>query len=92
MKWWADVGSPEGGRTLIHTCEPEAGSEEGEMSNVWRRFWEDESGQSLVEYVLIIALIAIAVIGSLAFIRDRMKENLTSIADCLGNPEDCPEP
>lgn len=60
------------------------------MSNVWRRFWEDESGQSLVEYVLIIALVAIALIGAIAIMRNRMNDRFNEISDCLNDPENCP--
>lgn len=60
------------------------------MSNVWRRFWEDESGQSLVEYVLIIALVAIALIGAIAVMRNRMDDRFNEISDCLNDPENCP--
>ena len=40
------------------------------MSNLWGRFWNDESGQGLVEYVLIIALIAIGLIAIMVFFRN----------------------
>lgn len=68
-----------------------AGSEEGQMSNVWRRFWEDESGQSLVEYVLIVALVAIALIGAIALMRNAMGNRFNDITECLEgvSPEDC---
>jgi len=36
------------------------------MSNLIRSIWRDESGQDLVEYVLIIVLIALAVVGALS--------------------------
>lgn len=65
-------------------------SEEGQMPNVWRRFWEDESGQSLVEYVLIIALVAIALIGAIAIMRNRMRDQFNEISNCLNEPENCP--
>ena len=41
-----------------------AGQEE-EMKALWNSFVRDESGQSLVEYGLVIALVALAVVGAL---------------------------
>ena len=35
-------------------------------------FWSDERGQGLVEYALIIAVIAIAVIVAMIFLRDQL--------------------
>ena len=35
------------------------------------RFWKDESGQGLVEYALIIALVAIGLIAILTLLRNR---------------------
>lgn len=35
------------------------------MVALWRRLWADEDGQGMAEYGLIIALVAIAVIGAL---------------------------
>ncbi len=37
------------------------------------RFWADESGQGLVEYALIIAVIAITIIIAMIFLRDHAK-------------------
>jgi pilus assembly protein Flp/PilA len=39
------------------------------MRELWNNFVQDESGQGLVEYVLIIALIAIGLIGLLIVFR-----------------------
>lgn len=71
-----------------------AGSEEGQMSNVWRRFWEDESGQSLIEYVLIIALVALVVVGVLVTIGEQMRNRFNDISECLDNPTlpECGDP
>ena len=46
-----------------------------------RRFVHDESGQGLVEYALIIAVIAVAVIVAMIFLRDQ----LTNIFSTVGN-------
>jgi pilus assembly protein Flp/PilA len=47
---------------------------------MWR-FFADEQGQGLVEYALIIAVIAIAVIVAMVFLRDQM----TNIFSNIGN-------
>jgi len=46
-----------------------------------RNFIHDETGQGLVEYALIIAVIAVAVIVAMIFLRDQ----LTNIFSTVGN-------
>ena len=46
-----------------------------------RRLTHDEAGQGLVEYALIIAVIAVAVIVAMIFLRDQ----LTNIFSTVGN-------
>lgn len=38
------------------------------METLLQRLWNDESGQDLVEYVLIIVLVALAVVAALEFL------------------------
>jgi pilus assembly protein Flp/PilA len=40
------------------------------MTQLVRSFWTDESGQGLVEYALILALVAIGLFLVLVFLRD----------------------
>lgn len=40
------------------------------VSNVWKRFWSDESGHDLIEYALIIALVAIGLVLALSAFRN----------------------
>jgi len=47
----------------------------------FRSFIHDETGQGLVEYALIIAVIAVAVIVAMLFLRDQ----LTNIFSNIGN-------
>lgn len=42
------------------------------MLNTWNRFWNDESGQGLTEYALIIALVAVALIVVLVIFRNQI--------------------
>ncbi|HUG56431.1 MAG TPA: Flp family type IVb pilin [Candidatus Limnocylindrales bacterium] len=44
-------------------------------------FWRDESGQGLVEYALIIAVIAIAVIVAMVFFRGQLQNLYSDIAN-----------
>ena len=47
------------------------------------RFWTDESGQGLVEYALIIAVIAITVIIAMIFLRNQLTNQFSNIGNSL---------
>ena len=47
------------------------------------RFWRDETGQGLVEYALIIAVIAIAVIVAMLFLRDQLSNLFSNVGNNL---------
>lgn len=53
------------------------------MKEFWIKLWEDESGQGLVEYVLIIALVAIGLIAVMLLFRDSIGDIFTAIKDRL---------
>jgi len=46
-------------------------------------FWRDEEGQGLVEYALIIVVIAIAVIVAMIFLRDQLQNQFSNIGNNL---------
>ena len=46
-------------------------------------FFRDEEGQGLVEYALIIAVIAIAVIVAMVFLRDQIQNIFSNIGNNL---------
>jgi pilus assembly protein Flp/PilA len=48
-----------------------------------RVFMRDEDGQGLVEYALIIAVIAIAVIVAMIFLRDQIQNIFSNIGNNL---------
>ena len=48
-----------------------------------RAFWQDEQGQGLVEYALIIAVIAIAIIVTMVFFRDQLGNLFSNIGNNL---------
>ena len=62
------------------------------MMNLLRRLWKEEEGQGMVEYGLIIALIAIVVIGALGFIGTQLATSDdgtgTGIFDRIGDALD----
>ncbi len=53
------------------------------MKKILNRFLKDESGQTLTEYALILAIIAIAVIGVMATMGDKVKGTFQSVIDAL---------
>ncbi|HEY8830750.1 MAG TPA: Flp family type IVb pilin [Candidatus Limnocylindria bacterium] len=46
-------------------------------------FWRTDEGQGLVEYALIIAVIAIAVIVAMLFFRDQLSNQFSNIGNNL---------
>ena len=53
------------------------------MSEKWNAFWSDDSGQGLVEYVLIVALVAIGLTAVLILFRNRIGGALNTAATDL---------
>lgn len=53
------------------------------MKDLWNSFMADESGQGLVEYVLIIALVAIGLIAVMVIFRDSIGRIFDRIAGTL---------
>ena len=53
------------------------------MSQLWENFLSDDSGQGLVEYVLIIALVAIGLIAIITVFRNAIGRIFKVIADTL---------
>ena len=51
------------------------------MLSFSKKLLKDESGQGLTEYALIIALIAIAVIGVMIIFRDQIKATFTGATE-----------
>jgi pilus assembly protein Flp/PilA len=53
------------------------------MRELWNNFVADESGQGLVEYVLIIGLIAIAIMGALFVFRGQIQAAFETWGDAV---------
>ena len=55
------------------------------MQSVWQIFWSDETGQGLVEYALIIALVAVGLIAILLVLRNSIGNVFNNAATQLNN-------
>lgn len=53
------------------------------MVDLWKAFWSDESGQDLVEYAMLLALIALIVIGAVTLLGQNIKTTFDTIANAL---------
>lgn len=53
------------------------------MVAFWNAFWNDESGQDLAEYALLIALIALVVIAAVTLLGQNINTVFTNIANAL---------
>ncbi len=54
------------------------------MTNFFKNFANDESGATAIEYGLIAALIAVALIGVLGTVSTNLKTTFSSVANSLG--------
>jgi pilus assembly protein Flp/PilA len=55
------------------------------MKEMWTRFVQDESGQGLVEYILIIAVIAIGMIAALYYFRGTVGNTFNNVSEIIAN-------
>ncbi len=62
------------------------------MRSLWKAFWSDESGQGLVEYALIIALVAVGLIAILLVLRNSIGNVFNNAATQLNNAPASPYP
>jgi pilus assembly protein Flp/PilA len=53
------------------------------MKSMLRKLWAEEEGQTLVEYALIIALIAVAAVGAMTYLSGKVQANYSSVGDKL---------
>jgi pilus assembly protein Flp/PilA len=75
------------------TTRPGFRDKEETMRELWNNFVKDESGQGLVEYVLIIALVAIGLIAVMIIFRNQIGGVFDSISETLnGAPADDYDP
>ncbi|MCH8129078.1 MAG: Flp family type IVb pilin [Acidobacteria bacterium] len=49
------------------------------------RFLQDEEGASMVEYALLVALIAVVVIAAALFLGDQISQKFSEVGDTVGS-------
>ncbi len=57
------------------------------MEKVIKRFGKDESGAAMVEYALLVAVIALVAVGAAVTVGTDMKTKFTSISTCINDPK-----
>ncbi len=58
------------------------------MKDLMQRFWNDESGQGLTEYALVLALVSVGLIAVLVLFRDAIGKVFDRVVEVLqGAPE-----
>ena len=62
------------------------------MHSLFQRFWAEDSGQGLVEYALIIALVAVGLIAILLVLRNSIGNVFNNAATQLNNAPSNPYP
>src|SRR3989442_9046151 len=60
------------------------------MKQLLQRIWSDESGQGMVEYALIVGLVAVGLIAVFLFLRNSTGNVLNTAADSLKNTPSSP--
>lgn len=55
------------------------------MKKLLTTLWQDESGQDLAEYALLLALIAVALVGAIILFRDQITARFDDAASELEN-------
>ena len=56
------------------------------MFNLIKKFYKDESGATMVEYAIMVALIAIAVAATVILVGNEMTTMFEKVVECLENP------
>jgi pilus assembly protein Flp/PilA len=62
------------------------------VQDFYQAFWSEESGQGLVEYALIIALVAVGLIAILLVLRNSIGNVFNNAAEQLNNAPTNPYP
>ena len=62
------------------------------MLKMFKEFYNDESGVTMVEYALMVALVALAVAFVVVFMSSAMQTLFNDVTACIQNSDDCPRP
>lgn len=60
------------------------------MKNMIMSFINDESGATMVEYAILVALIAVAVIATVVILGGQINTAFQNVVTCLQDPAACP--
>jgi pilus assembly protein Flp/PilA len=88
--WTRSIGPPPVNRWANPRIWPDG--QGGSMKALWQAFSSDESGQGLVEYALIIALVAVGLIAILLVLRNSIGNVFNNAATQLNNAPANPYP
>ena len=72
----------------LPACRPVSGPKEGYMLALWTKLtsrFQDEKGASMVEYALLVVLIAIVAIVAIRLAGSNVSDTFSTIADALSN-------
>ena len=56
------------------------------MFELLKKFYKDESGATMVEYAIMVALIAVAVAAVVILLSEQMNTLFNSVTECLASP------
>ncbi|MFZ0298803.1 MAG: Flp family type IVb pilin [Candidatus Sulfotelmatobacter sp.] len=53
------------------------------MAKLWQQFWNDESGQDIAEYAVMLAVILVIVVGTVRLIGSNANNVFSSVGSAL---------
>lgn len=59
------------------------------MKNMISKFFKDESGATMVEYAILVALISIAAIVIIYFVGREIRNTFGQVLNCIKTPSTC---
>jgi pilus assembly protein Flp/PilA len=59
------------------------------MKNLMGKFFKDESGATMVEYAILVALISIAAIVIIAILGGQIRDTFNLVVRCIQNSDAC---
>lgn len=59
------------------------------MKNMINKFFKDESGATMVEYAILVALISVAAIVIIFYLGGQIRETFNQVLQCIVAPSSC---